>query len=337
MRRTLGSTAYTSGFEQELERVFKRTWHYVGAEAALRQPNWVTPVEASGVPLIVASDRDSKLHAFYNVCKHRGGPLALKPGRARQLQCLYHGWCYSHGGELTHASQMEELPEAVSLTSAKLATWEGMVFVAAEEPERSIEQNFAGIVDRIKPYDLSKLKFHATLNYDVRCNWKLYVDNYLEGYHVPFVHPGLNSSLSAQSYSTIVMGHQSLQHAPFASNDEMYGYRGHDAFYYFVYPNLMLNILPDRLQINQVIPTAVDRCRVEFHYFYAADLSADSDYIRRDQTFSEEVQQEDIQICEHLQKSMNSGAYTDGVYHPTQEVALIAFHELIRASMSAVQ
>ncbi len=154
-------------------------------------------------------------------------------------------------------------------------------------------------------------QFHHRASYDVACNWKVYVDNYLEGYHVPHIHPGLNSLLDYRSYITETAEWYSFQFSPLESGDDLYG--SGEALYYFLYPNAMLNILPGRLQTNRVLPLGVDRCRVEFDFYYAPDDSPEAQARRaKDVAFSDEVQDEDVTICEDVQRGLASGSYEAG-------------------------
>jgi choline monooxygenase len=163
----------------------------------------------------------------------------------------------------------------------------------------------------------------------VACNWKVYVDNYLEGYHVPHIHPGLNSVLDYRSYVTETAQWYSYQFSPLESADELYG--SGEALYYFLYPNTMLNILPGRLQTNRVLPLSVDRCRVEFDFYYVPDASPEARARReRDVAFSDEVQDEDVTICEDVQRGLASGSYESGRLNPLRENAVHHFHELLR-------
>jgi choline monooxygenase len=163
----------------------------------------------------------------------------------------------------------------------------------------------------------------------VACNWKVYVDNYLEGYHVPHIHPGLNSVLDYRSYVTETAEWYSFQFSPLDSGDDLYG--SGEALYYFLYPNAMLNILPGRLQTNRVLPLGVDRCRVEFDFYYAPAATPEALARRaKDIAFSDEVQDEDVTICEDVQRGLASGSYEAGRLNPLRENAVHHFHELLR-------
>lgn len=162
----------------------------------------------------------------------------------------------------------------------------------------------------------------------------MYVDNYLEGYHLPHVHPALNRMLDYRSYVTETYNWHSLQRSPLESSNTLYG-EG-DALYYWLWPNTMLNILPGRLQTNRIVPKGVDHCRVEFDFYYAPMQSGMDDSgearARReaDLQFSDEVQHEDLGICEDVQRGLASGSYEPGRLNPLRENAVHHFHELLR-------
>jgi choline monooxygenase len=156
----------------------------------------------------------------------------------------------------------------------------------------------------------------------------VYVDNYLEGYHVPHIHPELNRMLDYRGYRTELSRWHSLQWSPLESAADLYG--NGDALYYWLWPNTMLNILPGRLQTNRVLPLGPQRCRVEFDFYYPADVD---DVVRRehDAAFSDLVQKEDVDICERVQRGLASGSYIAGRLNPLRESGVHHFHELLRA------
>ncbi len=192
----------------------------------------------------------------------------------------------------------------------------------------------AGIDARLGPErNMAGYVFHHRVAYEIACNWKVYVDNYLEGYHVPQIHPGLNRLLDYRNYVTETAAWHSLQFSPLESAPDLYG--NGEALYYFLYPNTMLNILPGRLQTNRVLPLGVDRCRVEFDFYYAPDAGAGAGAQARrarDLAFSDEVQQEDVGMCEQVQRGLASGSYRAGRLNPLRENAVHHFHELLRGA-----
>ena len=179
------------------------------------------------------------------------------------------------------------------------------------------------------PRDLAGYGGHRHAAWEIACNWKVYVDNFLEGYHVPHVHPALNRMLDYRSYRTELAPWSALQWSPLESDPGLYG--DGDALYWWLWPNTMLNVLPGRLQTNRVVPLGVDRCRVEFDFYYAMDASPEAEARREgDIAFSDEVQDEDLTICEDVQRGLASGAYEPGRLNPLRENAVHHFHELLR-------
>jgi choline monooxygenase len=213
--------------------------------------------------------------------------------------------------------------------------WEGQVFVSLGNPA-PIESHFAGVRERAAPLELASLKFARRVDYEVGCNWKVYVDNFLEGYHVPHVHPELMKLYDFQSYRTEVHPTYSLQHSPLSGEESIYSSGQGEALYYQVFPNFMLNILPSRLQTNVVLPVAADRCRVIFRYYYDdVESAAAQRKIADDLAYSDKVQQEDIEICQRVQQGLQSRAYDRGRFSVEFEGAVYHFQKLLKESYRA--
>lgn len=326
---------YTDAGAAALERelVFARGWQLISPAAQLAAAGDHVVDEIGGVPVVLVRGDDQVLRGFHNVCRHRAGPLAWCNGRgARALRCRYHGWTYALDGQLRSAPEMDSAAQFdsadVRLPAIAVDSWQGLVF-AALQPAVPLAQSLDGIAPRLHGHDLSSYVFSHRVSYEIACNWKVYVDNYLEGYHLPHIHPQLNRLLDYRSYRTEVAAWHSLQWSPLENSGNFYG--AGDALYYFVWPNTMLNILPGRLQTNRVVALAPDRCRVDFDYFYphAADAA---EHARRgqDQSFSDTVQQEDVAICLAVQQRLASGSYLAGRLCPRRESGVHHFHELLR-------
>jgi choline monooxygenase len=324
----------------DAETIFARNWQLVCGVQKLANAGDHVVAEIAGRPIILVRGEEGVLRGFFNVCKHRAGPLALEDGNARQLQCKYHGWTYKLDGQLRAAHEMQQAKDfdigCIHLDAIKVAEWEGLVFACIGEAP-ALDKVLDGIRERIQPIDLSKFRFQSSVAYDVHCNWKAYVDNYLEGYHLPHVHPGLNKLLDYRQYTTNLAPWYSYQQSPL--DGDQGPYTAGEAHYYFIYPNMMLNILPGRLQTNRVVPVTAGHCRVLFDYYYM-DMESDAarQMILRDLAFSDEVQREDIGICERVQKGLGSGVYTAGRLSPKRESGVHHFQELVRkAYRDAVQ
>jgi choline monooxygenase len=321
----------------EHDAVFARSWQLVAHGAQLAEPGDHVVEKVGKVPILVVRGKDGVLRAFPNVCRHRAGPLALCNGKgANALHCKYHGWTYTLEGQLRSAPEMQGAKDFdvndIRLPPLRVHEWQGLVFVALSDEVAAFEEVYAGIVERIAPIDLSAMLYLRRETYDIDCNWKVYIDNFLEGYHLPHVHPGLCKVLDYRAYDTELFPWQILQTSPLRDSGEIYG-EG-EAFYYQIYPNIMLNIMPGRLQTNRVLPLGPGRCRVEFDFFYAQDDGAQS-RIARDAEFSDEVQLEDVAICEAVQQGLASGTYDAGRLCPKRESGVWHFHNLLRTAYSS--
>ena len=323
-----------NAYSTERDAVFARSWQLVAHAELLAGAGDHIVADIGGVPLLVVRGDDGVLRALHNVCRHRAGPLATCAGRgAKALRCKYHGWTYTLDGRLRSAPEMTDACDfdvgAIALPQVQVAEWQGLIFVALDNTT-PLTEVLAGIDARTAAHRLDTYRFDRRTSYEVACNWKAYVDNYLEGYHVPHIHPKLNRMLDYRSYTTELADWYSLQHSPLESADALYG--NGEALYYFIWPNTMLNILPGRLQTNRVVPLTPDRCRVEFDYFYAAGAD-DAQKRAQDEAFSDKVQHEDITICEHVQRGLASGSYVAGRLNPKRETGVHHFHELYRRAL----
>lgn len=331
---------YTAPGMAALDRrlVFDRGWQLIAHVCQLRGAGDHVVADFAGLPVLAVRGGDGEIRVFHNVCRHRAGPIASCDGlAARSLRCRYHGWTYTLDGVLRSAPEMDGAPDfdpaTIRLPQLAVRVWQGLVFACVDAAQAPAFDEFVeGIDARLGPHrGLAGYGHHHRIGYDVACNWKVYVDNYLEGYHVPHVHPGLNKLLDYRSYVTETARWHSLQYSPLESGEALYG--DGDALYYWLWPNTMLNILPGRLQTNRVIPRGVDRCRVEFDFYYAPDESQEAAARRlADLRFSDEVQIEDLTICEDVQRGLASGSYSPGRLNPLRENAVHHFHELLRAA-----
>ncbi|MGH8165151.1 MAG: aromatic ring-hydroxylating oxygenase subunit alpha, partial [Rhodanobacteraceae bacterium] len=291
--------------------------------------------EVAGVPLVLMRGEDGALRALHNVCRHRAGPLALCDGRdAKRLRCHYHGWTYALDGQLLSAPEMAGAAgfdiAAIRLPQARVAEWRGLVFAALDGDVPPLTELLDGIDARIGDRAIGRYVFHRRVEYDLACNWKTYIDNYLEGYHVPHIHPQLNRMLDYRDYVVETSHWHSLQHSPLESGGALYG--SGEALYWFIWPNTMLNLMPGRMQTNRVLPLDADRCRIVFDYYYPPETGGVEARHAQDHAFSDLVQREDVDMCERVQRGLASGSYIAGRLNPSRENGVHHFHELLRAA-----
>ena len=209
--------------------------------------------------------------------------------------------------------------------------WMGLLFVNLSEQPGDFEQLFSGIEERISPADLSNYEFHSERTYSINCNWKVYIDNYLEGYHLPIVHPELAKLLDYREYVTETGEWHSIQYSPLKQKENFYDGTDSYAYYVYLFPNIMLNILPGRLQTNIVRPVSAEKTEVVFSYYYTdTDTFRSNEIRKRDREYSHKIQLEDIEICEAVQKGLQSRAYNKGRFSVEREQGVYHFQSLLK-------
>lgn len=315
-------------FEWDCQHLLSQHWQVIAPASQVAEPGDVLTRELAGVPIIVLRDESGALNGFFNVCRHRAGPVATcDASKQRHLRCAYHGWTYDLGGRLVHAPEMEDAAgfdaTEISLRPVDIREWQGFIFARAGN-DPVFDATLDAVTDVAGSAAFAGLQHHSAKLYDVQANWKVYVDNFLEGYHLPFVHPGLMQVLDYRDYETELGDGWSLQRAPVEASG---AYGAGTGLYFFLFPNTMLNIMPGRVQTNRVVPISKDSCQVEFDFYYAPDAV---ERAAADAQFSDEVQEEDRLICERVQKGLQSGVYEPGRLSPRRESGVWHFHAWLR-------
>jgi len=319
----------------ERERVFARSWQPAIDLSALEGPGSYAAAEVIGEPLVFTRDDQDTLRAHANVCRHRGGALAVGCGKRKSLQCRYHGWTYGLDGRLLHAPEMEGsegfVPSELSLASVAADTWGPFGFVRMSSgPGPTLAETLGEIVPECAPWLTQALHKVARRDYSIDCNWKIYVENYLEGYHVPIAHPSLNRVIDYSSYRVETRARHSLQHAPIKPITA----QGAFAKYYWIHPNWMLNVYPDNLSINVVVPLGPAKCLTIFEWYFAEKGASEA--IEKTVAFSDEIQKEDIGLCEAVQARLSSRFHQPGPLSALRENGVAHFHGLLRADLRAL-
>jgi choline monooxygenase len=331
-------------FEWEKQQIFSRNWIYATHRSQLKKSNGSTHLFVGNEPIIIFEHKSGSVKAFINVCRHRGGPLCLRKGSKDVLQCQYHGWTYTSEGELRGVPEFDrvELFNKSDFTLIELPVFEfqGLVFVNIKSNNsfNAIQTTCLDIEHDLGSLQLSHFEFSERVSYPLACNWKVYIDNYLEGYHIPHVHPELNKLLDYRTYQTKTFDFHSLQQSRFKDGESVYksGSDEDQAFYYFIYPNCMLNILPSRLQVNVVEPVDAQHCVVHFDYFYDHRFY-DETRIQADKAYADFVQKEDQAICEQVQRGLRSASYHQGRFSVKQEQGVYHFQTLLKKNFKASQ
>ena len=328
--------------ELERERIFARTWQLVGRVDDVREHGQFFTAQVGNDPIVVLRDGDT-LRGFYNVCLHRAGPVASGCGKRNTLQCRYHGWTYALDGTLKRAPEMEGVqrfsPDEMHLVPVQVATWGPLVLVNVDGKAPPLADVLEDLPARLAPFHCESMRWVMRKEWEIACNWKIYVDNYLEGYHVPVVHPGLHKELDYDNYVVEPRRFFSIQHAPLRPVEGAAAERRYDpsaarvpeAVYAWLFPNMMLNVYLGQMQTNVVLPLGHDRCKVVFEWYAEhppSDAASDPSWTKL-LAFSDEIQDEDIEICEIVQRNLRSRVYDRGRYSAARENGVHHFHSLL--------
>jgi choline monooxygenase len=323
-------------FEQlERDTVFSRNWIAVGRTEQLKKPGDYLAGHILGMPYFVIRQDDGLLSAFHNACRHHatellsGSGCLNHAGGPPRVTCPYHGWTYGTNGDLLNAPRMAGVKDfdrtSMGLRPIPLDTWQGYVFLNLDSDPSPLGTDLTELSARLDQFKTTSLRHMLTRTYTVHCNWKVFVDNYLDGgYHVPVLHHDLASGLDLDHYATEIFDRFSIQGCRAKE-----GRLGDRALYAWVHPNLMLNRYGKILDINRVMPVSVNRTDVIFDYFFDEESSQEHSFVSDCVAQSEKVQQEDTQISESVQRGLGSPAYDRGRYAPQIENGEHHFHSLL--------
>ena len=361
---TLPNDWYTSPelFELERETLFREIWTCVGRVEQVAERGQFFTCEVGNEQVVVSRGQDDELRAMSNVCLHRAGPVAVGCGTRKAFQCPYHGWTYDLDGRVRNAQGMdgtEEFePGCMRLPQFQVGEWGPTVWVAIESHVPPLAEWLGDITPRLANYRLEDLRFAGGRRWEIGCNWKLYVDNFMEGYHIPFIHPGLAQSLSPSVYTYrlgtysneqygaephprgpgsrvagILGGTQEFRQLkpplPGLNEDERAGY-----YFHWVFPLTTINFTPDGILMFTVRPISPERTESTFMWWFPEAKSFQERLLQAAiVNFGHLVNTEDYQICEQAQRGMRSKVYRQGRYAAEQEICLHHFHQLLTTTM----
>jgi len=356
--RTLPQAYYTSEevYREEADRIFARRWVCVGRAEQVAEPGDYFLAEVAGESLIVVRDKQEGPRAFFNVCRHRGTRLCEETsGRLNgTIQCPYHGWTYGLDGRLRGAPHMSETdgfdPADFPLHAAALGAWDGFLFAKLEPPPPALEAALAPVAGKFAAWRLAELRAFRRIEYDVRANWKLLFQNFSECYHCPRIHPELTRLSHYRSgandltegpilggYMTLDPPGDSLTLSGEAACPQPVGPLSDDdrrrVYYYSIFPNLFLTLLPDYAMWHTLWPVAPDRTRVVCEWLFAPGAARPPAAGPEDAVaFWDRTNRQDWRVCELAQQGVSSRAYTPGPY-AVQESLLAAFDRELLAAL----
>jgi choline monooxygenase len=328
----------------EGEKIFGRSWQVVARREQLAKPGDFITAGVAGEQILVSRGTDRELRGFYNVCRHRAGPPATGCGNRKVFRCGYHGWTYGLDGKLLNAPEMDGTKnfcaEDFALRPVRVAEWSLWVFVNLDSNAEDLVPALRELPSQSARFNMETMKLYERREYKLDCNWKVYIDNFLEGYHLPSVHPGLNKELDYSQYTTTMYERHSAQSSPIRgpenedTTERRYKQSKGDlcADYFWVFPNWMMNCYPDNMSLNIVVPTAPEKTSVIFEWYFTDEV-LQTDAPQQSVTFSDQVQSEDGHICEVVQRNLHSRSYDRGRYSVKQEKGVHHFHQLYAAMM----
>jgi choline monooxygenase len=334
MMETLPYAWYTDGdiLRREHERIFRHAWQYAGPAEHVAAPQTFLTCRAGHVPVVVVRDGDDELHAFVNVCRHRGSIVVHGSGRRAALQCPYHAWTYALDGTLKAAPRSDREPgfdpAGLSLAPAAVDTWGPFVFVNPDADAAALADTL-GSLPEVVP-DIASLRFHHRSEYELAANWKLACENYLECYHCAVAHPGFSAVVDVDPDAYVLEPHETFWSQFAQLRDDVDGHLGQ---FHLIFPNLKLNVYPGppNLSIGPVLPDGPERAVGYCDYFFPED--ADEQWIDELVAFDDQVGREDTRLVESVQRGVRSGVLEHGVLLPQSEQLVAGFQRRIREAV----
>lgn len=348
---TLSSDFYQNDKAWELskEKIFCANWLYLGDESEFFKglenvyPLWV--LEKYLDEPVFLSKFGEGVKCYSNVCTHRGFLLVHHPSKVKRIICQYHGRKFGLDGTfefMPEFKEAEDFPRPCdNLPELPLGKWRQFLFTAFE-PKIDFSLLLNRLEERLSFLPIEDFRFapEYSKTYNVHAHWALYCDNYLEGFHIPFVHQSLGAILDYGKYTTEIYDQMVLQigysdgeslcfdipegHPDFGKNVT--------AYYYWLFPNFMLNFYPWGVQLNIVKPVTKDFCKVEFLYYIYDQKAYD---IMQGDKLAEKTEREDEFVVEMVQRGLRSRFYKDGRFSPKREKGVHYFHQLIAQHLNS--
>jgi choline monooxygenase len=323
-------------YERERRCIFAHDWLLLCHESQVAEPGALWAESVAGWPLLLVRGRDGALRGFHNVCRHRAGPLAEDgAGHCRVLRCRYHGWTYELDGRLRSAPDFGPArdfdPARIALHPLRVETWRGFAFANLDLEAKPLAEWLSPFARAAEAVPFEGWRPYARAHHELACNWKTYVENYLEGYHIPMVHTRLDREVVAKEYRVEVGAGYALHHVPLRPTPGEPVYRG---FWAWLAPNAALNVYGDGMSVERMLPTGPESMRIDYQFFFREPGGGEAE---RDAALAmcRLVTDEDRAICEAVQRNLRAGIYQSGRLSPRHENGIFAFQERLRATLGA--
>lgn len=321
------------------KKVLTGYWQFVESAEQFKEAGDFVAGTFCDEPYVIIKTESGELKAYYNVCRHHAAELLHGTGCAREIVCPYHAWSYALDGKLKKAPQMAGIKsfkrEELSLVEIPLKIWNKFVLLDFSGKAKPLDPELERFDKILAGLETENLRFMERRVYEIKCNWKVYIDNYLDGgYHVDHLHKGLAGQLDMTNYRVENFASWTLQTCGAAVSpptDMGIDFKeriGNEAYYAWIHPNFMINRYGNIMDTNWIVPTGPDQCLTIFDYYFLPGTPAD--FIKKSIQASEQVQIEDVQICESVQRGLNSSGYNVGRYAPRLEGGEYLFHSLLK-------
>lgn len=316
-------------YARERTAVFGAGWQFLGHEAEVTEVGDYVSGDLAGWPVLVVRGSDRTLRGFHNVCRHRAGPLVTEPkGQCGgELTCRYHGWRYALDGRLRSAVDFGAAegfdPREFGLHPVTVGLWRGFIFVNADGKAGPLEDLVAPMEALFAARGVTLAPATLRRSHDLACNWKTYVENYLEGYHISAVHPALAAEVDGSAYRVRMDGAVAIHEVPTLSGVN-------DGLWAWMWPNLAFNVYRYGMMVEHMRPIGHDRTRLDYLYFYDP-ATDDMEAILK---ASDLLTLEDKIICEAVQKNLDAGIYETGVLSPRHEDGVAWFQSQIARALA---
>ncbi|MBI2256865.1 MAG: aromatic ring-hydroxylating dioxygenase subunit alpha [Proteobacteria bacterium] len=321
-------------YEAERWSVFAATWQFVCREADLPQPGDYTAAKIAGFDIFVLRDRNGALKSFHNLCSHRAAPLfAEGTGHCDVLRCRYHGWTFDHDGKLKAAAHFGECDwfkkEDHGLKPVRLDTWRGLVFVNIDGKAESLADFLSDVAKLVEPYPIESFHRRGGEDLAIKCNWKTYTDNFVEGYHIPGIHPFLSQAIDFSGFETTYGKHVVIMRAPQKASS-IYG-----GLWLWIWPNMTLSVYPDGMNISRIVPHAPRLTTLHYNFYFQDISDALAEAQQKTIDINVQIVREDFGICEDAQDNLEAGVYERGPLSPKHEMGVKYYHDEVRQALKS--
>ena len=315
-------------FQAERQRIFARSWQLMGA-SGLRNPGDYLAIDIAGTPVLAIRGRDGALRGFKNVCRHRGAKLLPDGhGQCGLIVCPYHKWSFADTGRLVQAPWFGRdpaiIPEDWPLEPVALATWRGLLF-ASLDPVESLEAQLGDLIPEVADEPLEEMEATDTASVSFDANWKVYTDNFVEGYHIPGTHPGFYAAIDFEAFQTTA--HKGMVKMTAPPKEGLF-YRGK---WLWMWPNWTLSLFDGGFSVSRINPTAVDHTDQHYTFFFRPGTPPEARAKSVQGTLA--VVKEDYTICVETHRNYAEGAYTPGPLSGRHEKGVQYFQEKVAAAL----